>query len=360
MPPAAARPLAALAAFILATAVASAVTGLSTVLARRLGILDVPGEIKIHRQATPRFGGAGLVAGTLAGLFGAAAVSGGPMAVNPAVLVGGLLMAATGAADDIFCLRPHQKLAGELAAAAVYCALAWPALRSGLSFGQLAPFAPLVGPGVIAFVVCLSNSLNLLDGLDGLAAGTTMIAAGFLAVLAHVAGNTQAIVLLGSLGGACLGFLPHNLPKARTFMGDVGSLFLGYTLAAAASGLIASPPVSLSRVLGVLVVLAVPLADTFFSVVRRLGARASVLSGDRLHLYDLFHRRLGSTWKTLAVTWGLTVLTALAGVAAFLSGAAVAYALAGAVAAGLLFLGLRTGSLVLPGKLPRSGQARPG
>jgi UDP-GlcNAc:undecaprenyl-phosphate GlcNAc-1-phosphate transferase len=156
----------------------------------------------------------------------------------------------------------------------------------------------------LVFLVGMANAMNLLDGMNGLATSVAAVAALSMAGLAVMAGQSMAGLPLAAalaLAGACLGFLPYNYPRARTFMGDVGSLFLGFVLAGLAL-LLAQRPGDWPGLLAALLVLALPLTDTALAIVRRLGRFQDVFGGDREHIYDLLSRRgLGDAWTVVVV-----------------------------------------------------------
>lgn len=324
---------------VIGALVGAGATGLSMRVARRFGILDYPGKIKIHRDPTPRFGGLGIVLGTLAASLGVTAALGLRLT---GVLAGGLIIAFTGAADDIWNLSPMQKLLGQLVGAILYAGLLFARLPLD---GLPTIMSTLLAGGTILLVCFMTNSLNLLDGMDGLAAGTTGIIASFLLGLAVFEGSQSATSLLGALVGSCIGFLLFNLPPAKTFMGDVGSLFLGFIVAVAAADRVLAS-LSWSGTLGVVLILAVPIADTGFAIMRRLRSRKSVMTGDRYHLYDCVHRLTGlDTWRTLVLMWGLEVVLGAIGLTVYGSPPVLAVALSGLSLAGLLLLAIKVGAL---------------
>ena len=211
-----------------------------------------------HQRPTPAIGGVAIYAG-----FGVALGVGyvfAPAAVDPlgtraanALLPGsprdGLLAAGTliflvGLVDDLVALKPIQKLAGQMGAAAVL-------VLAGIGVWATGIYVVDVTLSILWFVA-IANAMNLLDNMDGLAAGTAAIAAGYLSLLFLLEGQTGLLLLSLALGGSLLGFLAHNYPPARIFMGDSGSLFLGLFLA----GLSLSPGEGLSRSL--FAVVAVP------------------------------------------------------------------------------------------------------
>ncbi|MGB9859824.1 MAG: glycosyltransferase family 4 protein [Moorellaceae bacterium] len=316
-------------------------TYLSIKVARIWGIVDVPGELKIHQSIIPRFGGLGIVSAVFLTLVIIEAASNFLQLSGIVILVGSLLIALTGAVDDIFKLRPLQKILGQVLGSAVF-AIYW-LVTSGFKPEIALPAAFIA---VILFICFMSNSLNLLDGLDGLAAGVTVILSIYLAILAIREGEQQLYILLGVLSGACVGFLVFNLPPAKTFMGDIGSLFLGYIVGVTAIELAASGGISVNKVLGVMLILGVPVGDTLLAIWRRFKTHRPLFSGDRLHLYDCLYQYLrGNTWQTLLFMWGTTAVTGLTGLFVFYSdNIVIGFSVASVIAFSILILAKRLGA----------------
>jgi UDP-GlcNAc:undecaprenyl-phosphate GlcNAc-1-phosphate transferase len=272
-------------------ALSAACTGLSIPVAHALGLLDCPGAITSHEGVIPRFGGIGIVAGVLV-----PAVLRGT--TSPFALLGLVVIAAVGALDDRFGLPPGGKLCGQIAA--------------GLCLGAAFVAGPLGLAGVLVAVVlavALTNAVNLIDGLDGLAAGYTVTAALGLAVVMNASGMGSAFAV--SLALAALGFLLWNFPRARTFMGDTGSLAIGYCLAFL---LMRISAVSWQGALSALPMVAIPAYDMSLVIIRRRRQRRSLLEGDRNHFYDVLYRRLGSARLTVAVVCAASLALASLGV----------------------------------------------
>ncbi|MBX6377608.1 MAG: undecaprenyl/decaprenyl-phosphate alpha-N-acetylglucosaminyl 1-phosphate transferase [Clostridia bacterium] len=297
-------------AAIISFLLAFALTPVVRRVALRIGVVDRPGERSVHTRPVPLLGG---VAIFLA--FGAGVAATGGLSSLPArgILAGGALMLVVGIVDDYRPLRPAVKLAGQLAAAVV---LLFAGVRIDFvtnPWGGLLALGPWAYPLTLLWVVAIINVVNLMDGLDGLAAGVTSIAC---VTLALVAWQTQqpleAVLLIAALAGSALGFLPYNFNPARIFMGDAGSMFLGYVLAAVSvEGSVKSPAAVALAV--PLLVLGLPIADTFLAILRRLQSGRPVGQADRDHLH---HRllRLGLNQRE-AVLW-MYMVTGWLGVSA--------------------------------------------
>ncbi len=272
--------------FLLVSAItAVALVGLSIPLARALGIVDKPGEIKIHALVTPRFGGIGIVATIVIwGLYTGALLGW--------ALLGLLIIATTGALDDRFGLSPKTRLIAELAAGAAL----------GLHFwNDLGWLGLLLG---IVLVPTMANAVNLIDGMNGLASGNAMIsAAGMAAILwASELEALLAILVVGSL----VGFLVWNYPKAKTFMGDCGSLSVGYMLATL---LILAATHGWITFLAAGIMVSFPLYDMAAGIIRRLRRGKPIFDGDRDHTYDRLDQKLvRNPTKTVLVVWAVTAV----------------------------------------------------
>jgi len=256
-----------------------------------------------------------------------------PQAVIPFTPQLGLITAALAAAllgfvDDLVQLRPATKLTGQLAAAAIL-------ILSGVGVWLTGNYFLDVAISVFWFVG-ITNALNLLDNMDGVAAGIGMIAAAFMGVGFLLVGQVGLAVLAFAFSGSLAGFLTHNYPPARIFMGDSGSLFIGIFLA----GLALSPAPGLSRSLFAvvalpLVVLAVPILDTTFVTVTRLLEGRAVSEGGRDHTsHGLVSLGL-SEERALWILWSLAVIGGLLGLLVRTSSRTFAYALGGVLVVSL-------------------------
>ena len=277
--------------------------------ARRVGAVDRPGDPRrIHDRPIPRMGGLAVFAG-----FALGTAAAGPP--NRAILFGSALVTLLGALDDCFSLRPGTKLLGEL-----LCA--WAAVLGGTEIRALtAPAGTLLLPRfwgrslTLLWIVGMTNALNLLDGLDGLASGVTAIGcAAALRVTLLSTGISAPAAALASLGGACLGFLPHNRHPARIFLGDAGSLLLGYTVACASVTGLCKAGTALAFALPLLI-WALPLVDTAFAVVRRLLGGRNPFRADRRHLH---HRLLDAGFSQREAARFLCLVSTALGLAAVL------------------------------------------
>jgi len=294
------------------------VTPLAMVAARRTGIVDRPGALKTQTAPVPYLGGIGVFVGTAVG-----AIAG-----HPAVLVPLAAALVLGICDDRFDLPPLPRLAGEVCIGVAVL----------LTGGRHLPAA--LAAAVVVVTVLLINGVNLLDGLDMLAAGVTAVAAVGFAVLLH--GDSR---LLGvALAGALFGFLAYNRPPARIYLGDGGSYLLGTALALLCAAAW-TPHVPGAVGLAAMALVAIPAAEVAFAVIRRARGRRSLLAGDRGHPYDRLVQRgwapPSASVAYIGVQGVVTVAAAVVGrrsllvaaVAVDLACAALLVALAGATGA---------------------------
>jgi len=310
-------------AVLLALALSLGLNRLMIRLAPHLGLMDQPGERRIHAAAIPRAGG---IAIWLSFLL----VIGGGLATGllrehdhvslswlGAFAAGSAVLMVTGIFDDRTGLSPWIKLAAHILAATVYFLLH--PVHTGPLFGVWA-----IGYDYVAFVVwvvVLINAFNLIDGLDGLCGGLAAIAAVALAALALANGRTDAAMLLLVLAGAILGFLKFNINPARIFLGDAGSMLIGFALATQAT-----EAVGRKAIVGVMLlpiaVAGVPLLDVMLAIWRR-GARrlgrslrgekleGGIFSADGEHLHHRLLAQGGSQHKVALILQGIAILLAI-------------------------------------------------
>jgi len=311
-----------LAALALAALVSGILTPLVRVLALRLGAVSRPGGRHVHRGETPRLGGLAICAGffsPLVGLFFVQSVVAQAFTEDVRKVIGlfagGALLCGVGAIDDTRGLRALHKLYAQIAVAG---------LAFACGFRIEAISLPLVGelsmgifalPVTMLWIVGIVNAVNLIDGLDGLAAGVVFFAALTNFVVAFISGAALPSLFMATMMGSIIGFLFYNFNPARIFMGDSGSYFLGYVIAA--TSLIgatqkASTTVSL---LVPIVALGVPIFDTLFAMVRRWLERRPLFSPDRGHIH---HRLLdmGITHRrAVLIIYGVSVLLTVTAIA---------------------------------------------
>jgi UDP-GlcNAc:undecaprenyl-phosphate GlcNAc-1-phosphate transferase len=301
-------------------------------IALRFGIIDRPDEtVKTHKEPVAYLGGVGmllgLTVGILAGIYvlRADAAFGGVLHRLLGILAGAAIACFVGLADDILDLRPRHKLLGQILAAVLLLLVGInPNLaRIAGPLGLTVPQRVEVILDVLIvtfFVLGATNSLNLLDGLDGLCAGVTaIITLAMLALAAHLAtwgfsdfGDPVRIVICLSLVGGVCGFLPFNRHPAKIFMGDAGSMLLGFVVATLMILFAEGVP---RWWLASIVVFGLPILDTSVALLRRLLNRRPLFAADRGHIYDQMIDRGVPLRKTVAVCYALAALYAVVGLA---------------------------------------------
>ncbi len=275
--------------FAAAFAIALIITPVSIWLAPKIGAMDVPkDDRRVHSKAIPRFGGMAIFFGIMTStvvfvipqFVDKQAISG--------LILGALVIFAGGVIDDLKTLGPKSKLLIQLLSACVVYGFGIRFTFIGVVFsgaaGEVATFILTV-----IWIVGMINAMNLIDGLDGLAAGIAAIAALCIAYAAYIHGHYLAATAMLAIAGGTLGFLPYNFNPAKCFMGDCGSQFLGFCLAAYAL----IQPVKSATIMAIVLpvfVMAIPLFDTIFAILRRLIRRKSIMEGDKEHLHHRIMR----------------------------------------------------------------------
>ena len=309
-------------AAVVAFGSAALITALIVPLVRRAGLrwglIDQPDARKQHTAPMVRLGGVGIVLGFIGALlllWGLGGFVGLPVQNDGlvwATLAGSLCFFVIGLADDLFALPPLPRLAGQLAVAMAVWSQGVRIGAIDLPFGLLgAPAGPIHLPeslsllATVIWLVGITNAINWLDGLDGLAAGVSGIAAVGLLSVSYSLNQPAPGLLAAALAGSCLGFLRHNFNPARIFMGDGGSYFLGFALAALS---IIGPAKGLTSVslLLPLLILSLPLADMSAVIMGRLSQGHSPFYPDRRHLHHRLLRAGFSHRRTVVLIYAFT------------------------------------------------------
>ena len=300
----------------LAIAVAFVASILLTPLVRkfafRIGAVDQPNYRKVHTSLMPRIGGLAI--------FGAFLI--GFVILRPedehaaGILVGAVIIILTGFLDDMLEITAKAKVAGQLAAALVV--VTWGGLQIefinlpfGLFGGQL-EFGYLSIPITIIWIIGITNAINLIDGLDGLAAGVSSIALIALAIMAIIVGNPFVVATAAILAASSLGFLFFNFHPAKIFMGDTGSLFLGFMISVLA--LLGFKNVAMISLIIPIIILGVPISDTFFAIVRRIRMKQKISAPDKSHLHHCLLNTGFSHRQTVLIIYGIAALFGLAAI----------------------------------------------
>ena len=312
--------------------------------AHKVGAIDVPKDARrMHKKPIPRLGGLAIYGGFLCSIL----IFGQLDETMLCVLLGAAIIVALGIFDDVLALGAKLKFVVQIVAAAIPVCIG--NLQIGL-FTNLNPLSdtPFVHLGILAvpvtiiWIVGITNAVNLIDGLDGLAVGVSSIAAITMLAVALLTGNMPIAITMAALAGACIGFMPYNLNPAKIFMGDTGSTFLGYMLATVSiMGLFKFYAVISFAV--PFLILGLPIFDTANAIIRRVAAGRSPMSPDRGHVHHKLidmgfnQKQAVAILYAISATLGLTavVLTSsvevkaivllLAVLAAILVGACIIY-----------------------------------
>ncbi|MGB9779598.1 MraY family glycosyltransferase [Caldanaerobacter sp.] len=299
--------------FLLAFVVAFLTTPLAQKLAFVIGAIDIPkDERRIHTKPIPRLGGLAIFAGTMISILLLLPKSHETMGI----IWGALAIVFLGVLDDKYSLNSKIKLIGQIVAAFIL-------ISSGVRIDWVSnPF----GDGVIylkswmaisltlLWVVGVTNTINLIDGLDGLAAGIAFISSTSLFIISLLNGRYATAIISIAIAGASLGFLPYNFNPAKIFMGDTGAMFLGFLLSAISIQGAIKSATAIAIVVPVLV-LGVPIFDTLFAIIRRILNKKPIMEADRGHLH---HRLLDKGLNQRQVVFILYGVSLILGVSAIL------------------------------------------
>jgi UDP-GlcNAc:undecaprenyl-phosphate GlcNAc-1-phosphate transferase len=280
--------------FLLAFLVTYFATPVVKMFASRVKAVDIPNDRKVHILPVPRLGGLAIYLGFLvavaAGIFFS---KNRGMEINlhiiSGILLGSTLLMLVGMVDDIKSMRPTTKLIWQVAATALVIFFGVEISFISNPFNGLWAIGFLAIPLTLLWVVGITNAINLIDGLDGLAAGVTAIsclALFFVALRTHQIG---AALLMLALGGAVLGFLRHNFFPASIFLGDSGSMFLGFILATSSVIGVLKTTLVVALIVPVLI-LGVPIFDTLFAIGRRLKEGKHPFTADDRHIHHMLLR----------------------------------------------------------------------
>jgi UDP-GlcNAc:undecaprenyl-phosphate GlcNAc-1-phosphate transferase len=280
-------------------------------LAFKLGILDIPkDDRKVHKEPIPYLGGAAIYASAIFTMLIFSELD----KTSVSIMIGGTVVFLIGLIDDINDISPKLKLAGQIIAAmiAVYGGAKINYITNPIPGYNVIYLEHFATPISILWIVGITNTINLVDGLDGLASGVAAISASTMMFMASISGFDYILLECAVIAGSSLGFLPYNFNPAKIFMGDTGSLFLGYMLAVI-SILGFLKTVTLAAIIIMVLVLGIPLFDTFFAIVRRIRNKKPIMEADRGHVH---HRLLAKGFTQRQTVLILYIVSILFGAAA--------------------------------------------
>lgn len=279
-------------------------------LAKKIGAIDVPDSRKVHSKNIPRIGGLAIYAGFILAIFLTVEFTTDIVAL----LIGGTLIVILGLLDDVYQLPAKVKLFGQIFAAGVLIFLGIEIEAVTNPFGGYIFLGYFSIPVTLIWIVSLTNVVNLMDGLDGLAAGVATIASVSIIYFSLEQGFYPVSIIATALAGSTLGFMKYNFNPATIFMGDTGSMFLGYMLAAISIFGAAKTATTISLVIPALA-LGLPIMDTAFAIIRRYSNGKPIFAPDKGHLH---HRLLAMGMSQKQTVLLIYVFSAILGFSAIL------------------------------------------
>lgn len=276
-----------------------------------IGALDIPKDNRrMHKKTMPKLGGLGMFLSFLLGyvLFGKQSV------LMNSILIGSFVIILTGLIDDINPLKARYKLIGQLIAACLIPLYGDVVLTELSAFGLYINFGFLSIPITILFIVAVINCINLIDGLDGLSSGISgiyFLTIGIICIMTNSYNSLECLLTFIMLGST-LGYLWHNFPPAKIFMGDTGSMFLGYIIAVIA--LLGFKNVTFTSVLVPIFLLFIPIFDTMCAIIRRKLKGESIATPDKQHFHHQIMNMTSSVKKTILIIYLVDILFAMASI----------------------------------------------
>ena len=280
-------------------------------VAQHINAIDVPKDNRrVHTKPIPKLGGLAIFLGFLFGymLFGVHSIQ-----MN-SILIGSFIIIITGIIDDINPISAKAKLFGQICAGLSIIFYGNILLNEVTVFGQIIEFGIFAYPITLLFILGCVNVINLIDGLDGLSGGITSIFLTTMGIIAFLQGRqgTLEITLIFITLGSVLGFLLHNFNPAKIFAGDTGSMFMGFIIAVVS--LLGFKGAMFLSFMVPLAVLAIPILDTLFAILRRFLKRKPIFEADKDHLHHQLLKMNFSQRKTVLVIYFINILFSLASI----------------------------------------------
>ncbi|MEH7109767.1 MULTISPECIES: glycosyltransferase family 4 protein [Bacillaceae] len=281
-------------------------TPLVKMFAFKIGATDKPNKRKVHSKIMPRLGGLAIYLSFLIGV----------LIFKPAgefhlpIMLGAFIIILTGMLDDVKEISPKVKLAGQVAAAAIvviYGGLNIEFIK--LPFGGTIDFGYFSVPLTMIWIIGITNAINLIDGLDGLAGGVSSIALLTIGGMSIVMGNSYVTIMAFIVTAATIGFLFYNFHPAKIFMGDTGALFLGYIISVLS--LLGYKNVTFISLVIPVIILGVPISDTFFAIIRRLVNKQPLSAPDKSHLHHCLLKAGFSHRQTVLLIYAMAAIFGL-------------------------------------------------
>ena len=295
--------------FMLAMFVSYVLTPYIKKLAFKIGAVDRPDNRKVHKKIMPRLGGLAVYIAFMIGCVASMEITWDIFGI----LLGGTLIVALGVADDVYQLPAKVKLLGQIAAACVLVIFDIRIEWVNNPLGGYFYLDMLSIPFTIFWVISFTNVVNLIDGLDGLAAGVSAIASLTVILVSVQMGYFHVAILTAALAGAIIGFIRYNFNPATIFMGDTGSMFIGYMLAAISVYGAVKTAATIALIVPA-IALGLPILDTAFAIMRRYVNGRPIFQPDKGHLH---HRLLAtgmSHKETVLFMYGITAVLCIGAV----------------------------------------------
>ena len=308
-------------AFLLAFITTFVVTPHTMRLAKKVGAIDIPNDRRVNKTAMPRLGGLAVIAGfVMSAIYLVITmkvenkidfISEGLDKKILGVFLGGIILTIICFMDDVKGIKPLVKLAGQLLAAIIVAScgvlidnFAIPFKENSIIINEVFSYILTIG-----WIVGITNAINLIDGLDGLSSGITLIACISLLIIFSLNGSPLiAIILITALAGGIVGFLPYNFNPAKTFIGDVGSNFMGFAIAVISILGVAKTYTAIV-IIAPIIVLALPIFDTIWAIIRRIVKSKSikgVFKADKGHLHHKLMARGYTQKQAVLILYGIT------------------------------------------------------
>ncbi len=308
-------------AFFVAFSVSLLVTPYTKTLSKKLNILAVPNERSMHKEPKGLLGGVAIYLGFNAGVFLLFFYRPEVAEIQYAdfyrefigFLIGGFIIFIVGIFDDKYNMKSKVKLLFQIIVAIIV-------IQSGITIDLIVyPISmPIESDSInklitIVWIVGIINAVNIIDGIDGLAAGVSAISSFFMMILCLISGSPISVVFSAALAGSCLGFLPRNFYPSEIFMGDTGAMFLGYALSVASILGVFKSYALLSIIISILV-LAFPIFDVGFAMIRRAIAGKPIMAADRGHLHHRIFDAGFNERQTVIILYSISFICALVAV----------------------------------------------
>ncbi|MDN4526090.1 glycosyltransferase family 4 protein [Fictibacillus fluitans] len=274
-----------------------------------IGAVDRPSDRKVHATMMPRLGGLAIFISFILGIL----IAHPPDQTVWPIVLGASVIILTGILDDKIELSPKLKLLGQIAAALIIVFMGDIQVNFiNLPFNGRLELEWFSVPVTVIWILAITNSINLIDGLDGLAAGVSSIVFITISIMALIMGDMFVLIIASVALFSTLGFLFHNFYPAKIFMGDTGALFLGFIIAVVS--LLGFKNVTMFSLVVPVIILGVPISDTIFAIIRRIVHKQPISLADKSHLHHCLLRFGFSHQKTVLIIYAMSSVFGLAAI----------------------------------------------